>query len=219
MFIHCPPVNIRELSTENFNNKRYYVTPEGKFPSITSVLGSFPNPELLEWRKRVGELEANRVSKLASSRGTKMHDLCERYLKNEQITNKTTSYDAYCSFIGIQPYLNNINNIHYLECPLYSKQLKVAGRCDGIAEYNKVLSVIDFKSSKREKQEEHIFDYFLQATFYGLSYYELTNIMIKQIVIIIAVDDGQSQVFIKPIKNYIKPLCNKIKFYICSIRE
>lgn len=213
MFIHCPPKNLIELHTETINGKRHYVTPDGKYPSITSVLGSFPKPELMEWKKRVGAEEANRVCRVAASRGTKTHLLCEKYLNNEEIDKKSFMPDALQSFYSMKPLLNNINNIHKLEVPLYSSRLKVAGRCDGVAEYKGNLSIIDFKTSSKEKNEEWITDYFLQATFYGLCYLELTGIPIKEIVILISVDDGQPQEFIKPIKNYIKPLISKIKYY------
>lgn len=213
MFIHCPPKELIELNTETLNGKRHYVTPDGKFPSITSVLGAFPNPALMEWRKRVGEEEANKISRVASSRGTKTHSICEKYLNNEEINKKEFMPDALQSFYSMKPLLNNINNIHKLEVPLYSKKLKVAGRCDGIAEYSNVLSVIDFKTSKKEKREEYINNYFIQATFYGLCYFELTGIKINQIVILISVDDGNPQEFIKPISEFIKPTIFKIKEY------
>jgi genome maintenance exonuclease 1 len=213
MFIHCPPKELIELETETIKGKRHYVTPEGKFPSITSVLGAFPNPAIFEWRKRVGEEEANRISKVASSRGTKTHLLCEKYLSNEEINKSEFMPDALQSFYSMKHLLDKINNIHKLEVPLYSPRLKVAGRCDGIAEYEGKLSIIDFKTSKKEKREEWIQDYFLQATFYGLSYLELTGIKIDQIAILITVDDGQAQEFVKPLKDFVPPLISKIKEY------
>lgn len=214
MFLHCPPKEIHDLKTETINNKRHYVTPNGKYASITTILGSFNKQWLFDWRKRVGEEEATRISTRASSRGTKTHSLCEQYLKNEIIDYNdianTVSLDC---FISIKPFLDNINNIHQLECALYSDRLKVAGRCDAIAEYDGVLSIIDYKTSSRLKSEEDIQDYFLQATFYAMAYYELTGIKINQIVIIIAVEDDFSQIFIKNINSYIKLLIGKIKCY------
>lgn len=212
-FNHCPPAELLELNTENVNGKRHYITPKGKYPSITTVLGSFPNPALMEWRKRVGEKEANRISNTASSRGTKLHLLAEKYLSNEEIDKKDFMPDALASFYSFKPLLNNINNIHKLEVPLYSDRLRVAGRCDGVAEYNGELSIIDFKTSKKEKREEWIEDYFLQTTFYGLCYAELTGIVVKNIVILITVDDGEPQEFIKPLKEFVHPLIKKVKEY------
>ena len=213
MFNFCPPVTLKELTTENINGKRHYITEKGKYVSITALLGSFDKKSIWEWRQRVGEDEANRISSKAASRGTRVHTLCELYLKNKTIDTKSFMPDALASFYSIKPLLNNINNIHFLECPLYSDILMVGGRCDCIGEYDGKLSIIDFKTSLREKDEDWIENYFLQASFYAMAYYELTGIRIPNIVIIIAVDDGNPQIFIRPIKNYIKPLINKINLY------
>lgn len=212
-FNHVPPKELLELNTETINGKRHYVTPEGKFPSITSVLGAFPKPDLMEWRKRVGNEEANRITRLATSRGTKIHSLCEKYLLNEEIDANNLMPDILSSFYEFKPLLHKINNIHFLEAPLYSTKLKVAGRVDCLGSYKEELSVIDFKTSAREKREEWIEDYFIQCCFYSLAYYELTGIFAKQIVILISVNDGNNQEFIKPTKNYIRPLISKIKQY------
>jgi len=212
-FNHCPPVELLELNTESINGKRHYVTPNGKYPSITTVLGSFPNPALQEWRKRVGEVEANKVSAVASSRGTKFHLLCEQYLLNQEINKKQFMPDALGAFYEFKDILHRINNIHRLEVPLYSNKLKVAGRCDAIAEFDGELSIVDFKTSKKEKREDWIQSYFIQATFYAMAYFELTGISAKQIAILISVDDGDNQVFVKPVKEYSKITVYKIKEY------
>jgi len=213
IFKHVTPTELLELNTETINGKRHYVTPNGKYPSITSVLGAFPNPALFEWRKRVGEAEANRVSAVASSRGTKFHLLCEKYLLNEEIDKKQFMPDALNSFYEFKDILHRINNIHKLEVPLYSNQLKVAGRVDCISEFDGKLSIIDFKTSKKEKKEDWISDYFIQASFYSMAYYELTGLQAKQIAILISVDDGDDQVFIKEVKDYIPSTISKIKEY------
>lgn len=210
MFNHCTPKDLLELDTVQINGRRYYVTPNGNYPSITSVFSAFPKPELLEWRNKVGEVEANKISFQAASRGTIIHSLCENYLNNIPINNKNTLPIHLESFNKIIPELNKINNIHKIEAPLFSNRLKVAGRTDCIAEYNNTLSIIDFKTSKKLKKEEWIQDYFLQTTFYALAYFELTNIKITQIVIIISVDEDISQVFIKKTKDYVQPLIKKI---------
>lgn len=213
LFNHCPPVELLELSTESINGKRHYVTPDGKYPSITSVLGAFPNPALVEWRKKVGEAEANRVSAFASSRGTKFHSLCEQYLLNQELDKKQYMPDVLSSFYEFKNILHKINDIHRLEVPLYSNKLKVAGRVDCIANFEDELSIIDFKTSKKEKREDWIESYFIQATFYSMAYFELTGIAAKRIAILISVDDGDNQVFIKPVKDYVKKTVNKIDEY------
>lgn len=213
MFHHCKPDGLVELNTISIEGKRHYITPNGNFPSITTVLSSIPNPSLDAWRKRVGEAEANKISKIASSRGTDIHSLIESYLNNEQIDKDSYFPADYLTFKGMLPILNNINNIYGLEIPLYSTVLQVAGRCDCIAEYDNVLSIVDFKTSKKEKRKEYIESYFLQATFYCMAFYELTGIEIKQIAILIAVDNGENQVFVEKVKNYVPKLVKVIKNY------
>lgn len=213
MFEHCPPKELLELTTQSVNSKRHYCTPQGLYPSITTILSAFPKPELMEWRRRVGNDEANRITRTATTRGTKLHSLCERYLLNEEIDKKSIMPDTLSAFYGFQPILNNISNIHFLEAPLYSDKLKVAGRVDAIANYNGILSIIDFKTSRKEKKEDWIEDYFIQATAYHICYWELTGIKTKQIAILISVEDGENQVFIKDSKEYIPKTIQKIKDY------
>jgi PD-(D/E)XK nuclease superfamily len=212
-FNHCPPIELLELNTENINNKRHYVTPDGKFPSITSVLGAFPKPELMAWIKSIGEKESTRISTLAANKGSKLHSLCEKYLLNEDIDKKDFMVDSLSRFYEFKPILNRINNIHCLESSLYSKKLMVAGRTDCISEFDGDLSIVDFKTSRREKKEEWIEEYFLQAAFYHIAYWELTGIKTKKLVILISVEDGQNQIFVKDPKTYIPKIIKKIKYY------
>jgi genome maintenance exonuclease 1 len=98
----------------------------------------------------------------------------------------------------------HVNNIHALEIPLYSHHLKVAGRVDCIAEYDGQLSIIDFKTSSKLKEESWIKGYFMQCSAYAVMYEERTGIPVSQIVIMIAVDSEHPQVFIKKRNDYIK---------------
>ena len=198
MFIHCSPIELKTYERIQLNEKRHYRTPLGDYPSITSVLSVLDGDWLQEWKDRVGEQEANRISKLSTNRGTNVHSLCEDYLNNVPLSCKMP--DAREMFISIKPLLNRINNIHFQEACLYSDRLKVAGTVDVIAEFDGVLSVIDFKTSKRIKTKDKLYNYFLQETFYALAYYELSGIAVKQIVTIMAVENEPPQVFVEPIK-------------------
>ena len=151
MFNYCPPKEIPKIESQTFpDGKRYYVTPEGKkLPSVTTVVGAQKKQSILEWRKRVGEEVANKISRQATSRGTNMHTMCEYYLNNETKPPDNVMPDAKEMFISIKPYLNKINNIHYQEVGLWSNELGLAGRVDCIGEYDGVLSVIDFKKIGR----------------------------------------------------------------------
>lgn len=191
MFKHCF-VEVPKLKQINLDGSRKYrVDCTGaSYPSITTVLSKTKdNTHLFEWRRRVGEEKAQKITTAAATRGTKMHHLCEKFILNEDIG--TLSYSVGENlFRNIKPRLMTFDNIRALETGLYSKRLGVAGTVDCIAEVDGVLSVIDFKTSSRLKTKEQIEDYFLQGAFYLNAYFELTKELPKQIVILIAVEDS-----------------------------
>jgi genome maintenance exonuclease 1 len=208
-------IEIPEIKTENINGGRYYVTPTGvKYPSITTVLSILSKKAIMEWRKRVGAEEANKISTKAARRGTNVHQMCEDYLNNkEYITKKTMPVDKEM-FGTLKPILDErINNIHTQEATLYSDYLGVAGRVDCIAEFDGRLSVIDFKTSRKLKKKEWISNYFQQASAYCVMYEERTGIPIDQIVILIAVDEEEPQVFIEKRDNHIHDCIETIALY------
>jgi genome maintenance exonuclease 1 len=196
-----------ELNTEMVDGKRYYVHPDGsKFKSVTTILGERTDKSALyAWRKRVGEEEANKISVQAATRGTAVHLLCERYLRNEEDYLKGAMPSNVMSFNDLQKILDdNIDLIYANEIPLFSHRLKAAGRCDLIAKFNGINSIVDFKTSKKPKKEEWIQNYFLQATAYSLMAEEMYDIEIPQIVIMITVDHENPQTFIKNKNDYIE---------------
>ena len=213
MFKYCPPKELKDLQSETFpDGKRYYTLEDGtKLPSVTTVLGAQKKDAIMAWRRRVGEVEANRISKAATGRGTNVHTLCERYLNNESLGDIMP--DAKEMFKSIKPLLNRINNIHYQEQALWSKQLGMAGRVDCIGEFDGVLSVIDFKTSKKIKKREDIDNYFAQCVAYACMYEELIGNGIDQIVIIMAVDDEEPLIFIEKTEDHLNTLLEYIKFY------
>jgi len=179
---------------------RIYVTPEGKkYPSITTVLGSFGKEGIYEWRKAVGAKEADRVTRHACTRGTALHCIAEKYLANEKeifAANEMPHVKALWS--SIKPIIDaNIGKVILQECALYSDHFGIAGRVDCIAEYDGTLSVVDFKTARRRKTKEEISNYFIQAAFYAAAFYERTDIPIQQSVIIMAVDDDPNPIVFK----------------------
>lgn len=180
---------------------RVYQTATGlKYPSVTSVLSMMDKSSLYEWRKRVGEEEANRVSARAAKRGTAIHSLCEDYLYGKN--PEPSMFDAQV-FNSIKPHLDKIDNIHALESKLYSNYLQVAGTVDCIAEYERKLSVIDFKTSRRIKTKDEIPGYFIQTSAYAVAFEELTGIPVSRLVIIMGVDDEHPLVFNEKRDNWI----------------
>jgi genome maintenance exonuclease 1 len=212
MFVYCPPKELPDLkSVTKQDGTRHYAVGKDLYPSVTTVLGERKKEFFKAWRAKVGEENANRISKAATGRGTNVHKLCEQYLNNETIPSSMP--DALEMFLSIKPLLNNINNIHYQEQALWSTHLKLAGRVDCIAEYNGVLSVIDFKTSKKPKEKEDITDYFWQTTAYSLMYEELVGTPIHQVVIIMAVENNAPLVFTEKVENHIEGLVKEIKWY------
>jgi hypothetical protein len=194
---------LEELDTETVDGKRFYKTPEGILPSITTVLSILSRDAIKAWRKRVGEEEANKISTRASRRGTSVHKMCEDYINNELDLKKFQPIDRE-TFQSIKPVLDtHLDNVYAQEVPLWSEYLGVAGRVDCIAEWNGKLSVIDFKTSRKEKKKEWISSYFQQASAYCVMWEERTGIPIDQIVIAIAVDDAPPQIFVEKRDNYI----------------
>jgi hypothetical protein len=215
MFNHCPPMVLPDLKSETHTDgKRYYTSPSGKrLPSVTTVVGAMKKQSIMEWRNRVGEVEANRISKLATGRGNRVHDLAERYLKNESIEWVREMPDAVQMFRTLIPHMHHINNIYYIEHALWSEQIGLAGRVDLIAEWDGVLSVIDFKTSKRVKSKDDIQDYFWQECAYALMMEELTGIAVNQLVTVMAVQDENPLIFIEKTEDHIEGLLGAIKFY------
>jgi genome maintenance exonuclease 1 len=199
-----------ELESETTTEGRVYKTPGGKlYPSITTVLSAYNKKAIYEWRQRVGEEVANKISSKASGRGTRLHNAVEKYLLNEMSDMKMQSMmpDAKELFITIRPHLDkHVNNIYGIEQPLYSDQLKVAGRCDCIGEWNGELSIIDWKTATKLKEKRHIQNYFMQATAYAVMFEERTGKPINQIVIAIANDDLIPQIFIEDKRHYLAEL-------------
>lgn len=207
---------LRLLSTQEIDGKRFYISPNGVIlPSVTTVLGYFKKQQLQEWRQRVGYEEANRISNRAANRGNKFHNMVEKYLRNQH--NKlfeNVMPDIKQTFVDTKKTLDTIDNIHYIEAMLYSETLGLAGRVDVIGEFEGTPSIIDFKTSLREKKEEHIRSYFEQATAYSEMYFEMTGKSINQIVIIISVEGvPEPQVFIKDRTDYVDSLLKKITIY------
>ena len=202
-FIHTPSTKtLPEISTETINGKRFYVTPEGKkYPSITTVLSGRSKEGINRWRKSVGDDVANQIMRTAAKRGTAVHQLVEDYLNNEELSNQDVLPLALFSIL--KPELDDINNIALQEGGLYSDKWGIAGRVDCIAEYKGKLSVIDFKTSTKEKKEEWVENYFIQGSAYCEMYEERFNQEINQVVILIAAEDGAVQTFIKDKKDYL----------------
>ena len=216
MFNHVD-LDLQPLEREHIDGVRYYKIPDEeelvKMVSITSVTSHFNKEIFVNWRKRVGNEEADRVTKAATGRGTDMHTLTEHYLKNEDLPEVRPISDFL--FKIAKGKLNKIDNIYALEGPLYSKELGVAGTVDCIAEYDGELAIIDFKTSKKPKPRNWIEHYFVQCMAYGCMLYEMKGISVKKLVIIMACENGECVIYEERDKaKYIKLLGEYINKFV-----
>tara|TARA_A100001234_G_scaffold136164_1_gene119585 strand:- start:286 stop:963 length:678 start_codon:yes stop_codon:yes gene_type:complete len=216
MFNHVE-TDLPQLSRETIDGVRYYSVPDDgdllKLVSITSITSHKNRQIFIDWRKKVGDAKADKITKQSTSRGTDMHTLTECYLKNIDLP-KVQPLSDYLFKIA-KPELNKINNIHALEKSLYSKVLGIAGTVDCIAEFDGELAIIDFKTSKKPKPVEWIEHYFVQCMAYGCMLYELTGISVKKLVIIMACENGECVVYEETDKTkYIKLLQEYIREFV-----
>tara|TARA_B100000378_G_scaffold102388_2_gene81637 strand:+ start:78 stop:719 length:642 start_codon:yes stop_codon:yes gene_type:complete len=207
-------MSLEDICARNVGGKRVYEVGDQKYPSISTICSFRNRKSIAEWRARVGAEEANKISKRATTAGTTVHSMIEDYLNNELDLEK---YDgkhlAKILFTQAKPMLARINNIHFQEAPLYSHEFAIAGRVDCIAEFDGKLSIIDFKTSSKEKKEEWIEGYLVQETGYAKMYEERSGIKVEQIVTLITCQTGDTQVFIKNPDDYVPLLRDYIQEY------
>ena len=194
---------------------RKYMTPEGvNLPSITTVLSILSRDSIAKWRKRVGEEVANQISTRASGRGTRVHEIIEKYIDNDPNFKDGYTPDIIQSFLAVQNILDDrIGNVYAQEAPLYSNHLGVAGRVDCVADFDGKRSIIDFKTSMKPKKLDWIKNYFMQESAYAIMWEERTGQPITQLVTIISVDNADPQVFVEHRDNWVRPLRDTIKQY------
>ncbi|BCU94441.1 MAG: hypothetical protein CM15mV5_0970 [uncultured marine virus] len=215
MFNHViMEMSLEDICARNVGGKRVYEVGDQRYPSISTICSFRNRKSIAEWRARVGAEEANKISKRATTAGTTVHSMIEDYLNNELDLEK---YDgkhlAKILFTQAKPMLARINNIHFQEAPLYSHEFAIAGRVDCIAEFDGKLSIIDFKTSSKEKKEEWIEGYLVQETGYAKMYEERSGIKVEQIVTLITCQTGDTQVFIKNPDDYVPLLRDYIQEY------
>ena len=215
-FKHNAPSQVGpDLNTQSINGKRYYITPKGeKYPSITTVLSDRGKEGIRKWRAHVGHDVANQIMRSAARRGTAVHTLIENYLNNEELTKQEVLPLAL--FTIMKDELDNVDNIVLQEAALYSDKYQIAGRVDCIAEYDGKLSVIDFKTSTKEKKEEWCENYFIQCSAYCEMYEERFGNPIEQVVILMVTEDGAVQRFVKDKKDYLPLLKEAIADFTIS---
>ena len=186
---HHAFVNLPNLKEEYIDGRRHYRTPEGNvYPSVTTILSRLPNESLREWQNRVGEDEAKRVSGVSARRGTNLHQVCERYLLNEERPTRGHMPDVQGMFAELKKYIDCIDEIYAIEAQLYSDKHKFAGRCDVIGKFDGYPAIIDFKTTKSEVDSsmDKVKKYFMQLSAYSLAYEERIGVKIDLGVLLFA---------------------------------
>ena len=215
MFNHViMEMSLEDICARTVGGKRVYEVGDQRYPSISTICSFRNRKSIAEWRARVGAEEANKISKRATTAGTTVHSMIEDYLNNElDIGKYADKHLAKILFTQAKQMLARINNIHFQEAPLYSHEFAIAGRVDCIAEFDGKLSIIDFKTSSKEKKEEWVEGYFVQETGYAKMYEERSGIKVEQIVTLITCQTGDTQVFIKNPDDYVPLLKDYISEY------
>ena len=199
-----------DLEAQTIDGTRFYKVPSGKmYPSITSVTSFYNRDVFINWRKKVGEEKANKITRESTFRGTKYHDVVEYYMRNGTIDGLDMLPSTKFLFLSSKKNLDRIDNIHALEKSLYSDYLGLAGRVDCIAEFDGELAVIDFKTSTKVKPEKWIENYFVQETAYACMYFEMTGIPVKKLITIMVTENGECVVYVKRNKDYYIKLLTK----------
>ncbi len=195
-----PKLDIKKYEKDG---KRFYITNIGDLESVTTRLSVLSKKGIDQWRKKIGEEAADKITAQAGVRGTTIHEMAEKYLKNQDYKKGIMPINLY-TFASFKKILDNSVGIIYAqEYALYSKKLKTAGTVDLVCDFDNTRAVVDFKSSLRIKEEKYIQNYFWQATAYSIMMEELYDFIIEQIIVIVAPDDETNvQIFRKSPEAY-----------------
>ena len=216
------PIDLPRINRIDGGDKgRRYCTPEGKlYPSITTVFSVLQNEHLDEWKKRVGESEARKISARAAQRGTFIHEQCEYLLTGRDHrpspTLKMLYWDTWKNF---KPLVDQIGDVLAIEAPLYSDRLRVAGTVDCVGYWNGQLSIIDFKTSGRRKTHGEIDTYWMQCAAYSALLKERTGLTATQLVILMSVDDDDPLVFVDHSKNWLQKFIDVRKVFAETVGD
>lgn len=195
------PYPYQEIKRKQVDGKRLYATESGPLPSVTTILDKTKPREkreaLANWKKRVGDKEAQRIVTEAANVGTVMHNILEYWVKNEEydpgnnIVHRQAKAMAQVVKDHVQP---NLNEVWGSEVNLYYPGL-YAGTTDLLGVWKGKPAIMDFKQTNKPKKREWIEDYFLQGAAYGMAHNELYGTNIQNIAIFMCSRDCEWQLF------------------------
>ncbi len=195
------------------NGQRQYTGDDDQpVPSVTTVLSDTGDKTaLMNWRKRVGDEEANRVSREAAGLGTKVHNALEKYVLQEEYEISGNNHISVMAKSMLEEMiakgLSQVDEVWGVEVALIAKGL-YAGTSDAVGMFNGVESIIDFKTAKKIKKREWIEDYFMQGCAYALAHNEMFGTDIKQVAILMIDREGKYADFVINGEEF-EEYCNK----------
>ena len=179
---------------EEVNGVRHYLLPDGsRVASVTTILDKTKPKEkmeaLMNWRKRVGEQEAQRITTEAAGRGTRMHKYLEDYVTDDVLkeagTNPYSQQSRRMAQTIIDKGLCNVTEYWGMEVPLYYTGL-YAGTTDCLGIWKGKPAILDFKQTNKPKKREWIDDYFIQLAAYAQAHNDMHGTDIRTGVILMA---------------------------------
>ena len=188
----------KEIQRKKVNGKRLYDTETGDLPSVTTILDKTKPREkrmaLANWRKRVGEKQAQKIVTEAASTGTYMHAILEAWALNEEYSGESTIQSRLMADTVIKNTQQDIDEVWGCEVNLYYPGL-YAGTTDLVGMYKGKPTIMDFKQTNKPKKREWIDDYFMQGAAYGLAHNALYETKIENIAIFMCSRDCEWQLF------------------------
>ena len=208
-----------------YNGQRLYDISGEKLVSVTTVLSETASEEkkasLARWRQSVGQKQSEIITREASSRGSKLHELLEKFILN-QLNLDLLVDNSLEKLMADQIIENGIRNklseVWGVEATLaYSGKRGFAGSADLIGIYEGHETILDFKQSNKPRKDEWNEDsYYLQIAGYSLCHNKTYGTNIDQGVILLCTKDLMFQRFIidsERLKKFQKIFLDKVNQY------
>jgi len=204
--MYTPPLFVEKIKyhelkqiNDPVTRKRVYLTPdEEKLPSVTTILSSTKDmTHLNEWKKRIGEDEAKRITTEAAGIGTAMHGNLERFLcglERQPGNNHVHIQANKMADVIIENGLKDVSEVWAMEQSLYFPGL-YSGTTDLCGVYKGEPAIMDHKQTNKPKKEEWVEDYKLQLVAYAMAHNEVYGTDIKRGIVFMCSRDLQYQQF------------------------
>lgn len=190
------------------NGKRYYrmvdfpnVPSNLVLPSVTTI-ASACSPvgkimALINWRKRVGDEEANRRTRLATERGSWLHGVLEDLWNGEDFSvhlEKCPQFAPY--FHAVEGFINEVRNPMLVESAVawFSPEHEIgfSGTFDMLAcMEDGSIALVDWKTSYKKKSSSQLADYRMQLGSYTMAIEQMYGIEIDKAYCVIAIYDPE----------------------------